>query len=147
MAALLMDEEISCSMSRVDDLRNVQMDKAWNNMGGPWMDIILNEACTVYPESKFFLASTGRPISGNIRSSAVVVHAGISAIGTDGVHRPDDDYPLCQWGQPSRWGGNRHLARGGTPEQAKAFSENFCKACLSRMSASDKVRVQQVFSR
>jgi hypothetical protein len=38
------------------------------------------------------------------------------------------------------------LARGGTPEQAKAFSENFCKACLSRMSASDKVRVQQVFS-
>ena len=143
VGALVMDEEISCSISRVVDLRNVQMDKAWRNMGGPWMDLILNEACTVHPESNFFLAGTGRP-------TQTVVHAGISAIGTDGVRRPDDDYPLCQWKQGSRTVApkeHRHMARCGAPEQAKAFSETFCKACLPKMSASGRVRVQQVFSR
>jgi hypothetical protein len=142
LTALLMDEEISVSMTRVDDLRNVQMDKAWESMGGPWMDLILNEACTVHPESGFYLAGTGRP-------SATVVHAGISAIGTDGVPRPDDDYPLCQWKQGSRPAPkeHRHMARCGAPEQAKAFSETFCKACLPKMSASARVRVQQIFTR
>jgi hypothetical protein len=143
LAALLMDEEISCSISRVVDLRNVQMDKAWRNMGGPWMDLILNEECVVHPESDFFLVGTDRP-------TQTVVHAGIAGTAADEVRRPTDDYPLCKW----KRGGNaiapnehKHMVRCGQPEQALAFSDTFCKACWPKLSSSSRVRVQKVFSR
>ena len=143
LAALLMDEEISCSISRVVDLRNVQMDKAWRNMGGPWMDLILNEECSVHPESNFFLVGTDRP-------SQTVVHAGIAGAAVDGVRRPADDYPLCKWkrgGKAIAPKEHQHMARCGQPEQAKCFSETFCKACWPKLSASGRVKVQKVFSR
>ena len=38
LGGLIMNEDFSTSASRVVDLRNVQMDRAWKNMGGPWID-------------------------------------------------------------------------------------------------------------
>ena len=143
LGALLMDEEISCSISRVVDLRNVQMDKAWRNMGGPWMDLILNEECTVHPESNFFLVGTDRP-------RQTVVHAGVAGPAVEGKRRPEDDYPLCKWkrgGKAIAPKEHQHMARCGQPEQAKCFSETFCKACWPKLSASGRVKVQKVFSR
>jgi hypothetical protein len=143
LAALLMNEEISCSMSRVDDLRNVQMDKAWRNMGGPWIDRILNEECVVHPESNFFLVGTDRP-------SQTVVHAGIAGAAEDEVRRQTDDYPLCKWkrgGNASAPNEHKHMVRCGQPEQAVAFSDTFCKACWPKLSSSRRVMVQKVFAR
>ena len=141
MAALLMDEEISCWISRVVDLRNVQMDKAWRNMGGPWMDLILNENCPVHPASDFFLVGTDRP-------SQTVVHAGISGEEVDGQRRLTDDYPLCKWKRGGRAIAPRdhqHMARCERPEDAKSFSETFCKTCLSKLAASSRMEVQKIF--
>jgi hypothetical protein len=120
----------------------VQMDKAWYNMGGPWMDLILNEECVVHPVSDFFLVSTDRP-------TQKMVHAGISGTAADEVHRPADDYPLCKWrqGNASTPTEHKHMVRCGQPEQALAFSDTFCKECWPRLSSSSRVRVQKVFSR
>ena len=107
------------------------------------MDLILNEECTVHPESDFFLVGTDRP-------RQTVVHAGVAGPAVEGRRRPEDDYPLCKWkrgGNASAPNEHKHMARCGTPEQAKCFSETFCKACLPKLSASGRVKVQKVFSR
>ena len=131
LASVLMDEEISCSASRVDDLRNVQMEKAWNNMGGPWMDRIIGEECVVHPETNFYLVGLNRP-------SKSVVHAGVAGA---------EDYPLCKWKRGGKGvAPKEHMQKCEQPEEARCFSDTFCKACWPKLPASGRVKVQKVFS-
>jgi hypothetical protein len=131
LASVLMDEEISCSASRVDDLRNVQMDKAWNNMGGPWMDRIIGEECVVHPETNFYLVGLNRP-------SKSVVHAGVAGA---------EDYPLCKWKRGVKGvAPKEHMQKCEQAEEARCFSDTFCKACWPKLPASGRVKVQKVLS-
>ena len=137
LASLLMDEDIIQAMERVEKLRNVQMDKAWKRMGGPWMEKIVNEQCMVHQESDFYLASTTRP-------TTTVVHAGVTSQRVAGLPRQ----PLCKW----RKGAARTTTtrpetqvETETPEEALSYSRTFCQDCLSKISASRRMRVKEVF--
>jgi len=62
LASLLMNEDVDAAMCRVTDLRNVQLDRACETMGGTWMNKLTNEACTAHKESNFYLAGSTRPM-------------------------------------------------------------------------------------
>jgi hypothetical protein len=131
LGGLIMNEDFSTSASRVVDLRNVQMDRAWTNMGGPWIDRILDEECTVHPETNFYLVGTSRP-------SHSVVHAGVAGA---------EDYPLCKWKRGCKGvAPKEHMAKCEQPEQARCFSDTFCQACLPKLPSSGRVKALKVFS-
>ena len=137
LASLLMNEDVEAAMRRVDNLRNVQLDKACSRMGGIWMDRLVNKPCIVHKESDFYLAGTSRPTS-------TVVHAGVTSQRVSGLA----NQPLCKWKRgvagvpPAK---PEHRAEIDTPEEARRFSETFCQDCLSKISASGRTRVQKSF--
>ena len=138
-ASLLMNEDVDHSMQRIENVRNVQMEKAKGQMGGrhggcAWMHTLVDEPCIVHADSDFYLAGTTRPTSN-------VVHAAVTAVSTINA-----DYPLCKWkrggaGAPSKM----HNARISKPEEAKNFSSNFCQDCLAKLPASRRMHVKRVF--
>ena len=95
---------------------------------------LVEEQCTVHAGSAFYLAGTVRP-------TATVIHAAVTAAST--TH---EDYPLCKWKKGSNVApAKMHNARISTPEEAKSFSSNFCKDCLTKLPASRRIHVQRVF--
>ena len=137
LTALLMQEDIDTSISRVEDLRNVQMTKARRHMGGPWMERILREEYTVYPASTHFLVSTIQP-------GQNVVHACMDGPEEDGVRQEADDYPLCEWEQGRRT--TTRMAKCASPAEARHFSSRFCYECWWGLPSSGRLKVRQIFS-
>ena len=138
LASLLMNEDVDAAMCRVTDLRNVQLDRACNTMGGTSMNRLTNEACTAHKESNFYLAGSTRPMSN-------VIHAGVtSQRGSELASQP-----LCKW---KRGTASTPSARPeprveiNTPEEAKCFSDTFCQDGLFKLSASRRTQVKKVFN-
>ena len=127
-ASVLMNESLDRSMSRVESLRNVRMNRAWKDIGGAWMEDLARERVEPYPEANFYISA---PLNED------KIHAGVA-----GTER----YPLCLWRQGSSlsppWA---YVLRHKTPQEAKQRSQAFCRECLTRLSAGRRARVNQVF--
>ena len=134
LVSLLMDEDIDAAMHRVDSLRNVQFDKAWRSMGGTWMDVLVNEPCTVHAESDCYLASMSRP-------TATVIHAGVTLQPEHGLPKQH----LCKWKRQGYRPGRDNQVVLETPEEARNFSSSFCQDCLSKLAASRRAQVKKAF--
>ncbi len=130
VASLLTNENVEAAMERIDDLRNTQMDKARQRMGGSWLGKLVEEPCPAFEKSDHYIASTVRPTS-------VVIHAGVEG---------SPNHPMCKWkkggeGAPFK----KHAVRLETPADAKSFSDTFCRDCLGRLPASKQLAITEVF--
>ena len=127
LGGILTGTDPAIYFSRIAEIRNVQMHKALDRMGGKWMESVAAEPFQVWQKPDAFLWVTQKN---------AVVHA---------ATRQDDTFnAMCKEKYGKELKGSVCIAE--TIEQAPDLPGGFCHACAKMLSASNRLAAHRRFN-